>query len=75
MSLFFAFLRTQATVFATVPQTTNLCAPAPRKLLVLSFLSLTGVKIIGCYLHTYNELSFYLILSARHLFSWLYRAS
>jgi len=63
MSLFFACLRTEATVFATVPQTTNLCAPAPRKLLVLLFLSPTEVKIIGCYLNTYKDSSCYLTLS------------
>jgi hypothetical protein len=62
MSLFFALLRTQASVSATVPHTTNLFAPAPRELLVLLFLSPTEVKIIGCYLHTYKDSTCFLIL-------------
>jgi len=73
MPLFYAFLRIQATVFATVPQTANLlCAPAPRKLLVLSFHSPTEVKIIGCYLHTYKDSSFYLILSDCQTFIFVF---
>jgi hypothetical protein len=68
MSLFFACLRTQAPVFVTVPHSTNLYAPSPRKLLALLSLSRTEVKTIGCYLHTYKNSSYYLILSDCQIF-------